>query len=315
MQGINKIKVSIIAPVYNEEKAIPRFVSAVTEVLDGLDSKYESEIILVVDRSADKTREVITTLARENQKVKALFLSNRFGHQNSLMAGIDSCSSDVAIMMDSDLQHPPSLIPQLLEAFEQGHDIVQTVRIDKSSHFLKKLTSNLFYYLINLLSNYPITASGADYRLLSKKVILVLQNEVKERNIFLRGMISWLGFNTKFIPFEVGIREEGNSKYSFSRLIQFAISGVVSSSKKPLKAAMFLGFVFAFVAFVLTFWIIFAWLTDRSLPSGWTTLATLISFYSGVQLFFLGVIGEYIAFIFDEVKARPRYVIEEKINL
>jgi len=306
---------TIVAPVYNEREVISRFVQAVLGQLHGLKSQYAGKILLVVDWSTDGTEEVVGELCRQNSAVSAIFLSKRFGHQNSLVAGIDHCETDLCLMMDSDLQHPPHLIPEMLRIAEAGHDIVQTVRIDRSTSSIRKVFSSMFYSLINVLTEVNITPAGADFRLISRKVVNVLRTDIKERNLFLRGMMGWLGFRTALLEFEVQKRAGGGSKYSWRRLVKFAITGIVSFSNKPLKLAMYIGLFFSLIAFLLTLWILVSWVIHDKLPSGWTTLATMLSLFSGVQLLFLGVIGEYLGFIFEEVRGRPRYIIDRKANI
>jgi dolichol-phosphate mannosyltransferase len=219
-------------------------------------------------------------------------------------------------MIDSDLQQPPSLIPKMLDLFEKGYDIVYTIRQDSSEvGFLKRSSSKLFYRIINRISQIPINESAADFRLISRRVAEVFQNRIRERNQFMRGLFSWVGYNSTHIPFQVKTRIAGKSKYSFIRLIRFAMQGIVSFSKTPLQTAIIFGFIFAFFGLVYSIITFIQFFLDDTLPSGWATLTILISLFSGVQLIFLGIIGEYIGAIFDEVKGRPHYLIEEKINI
>jgi dolichol-phosphate mannosyltransferase len=307
---------TVVSPVYNEAEVIESFYRALRKALGSLAERYEWRILFVVDRSSDATLEILKRIAAVDLSVGILALSSRFGHQMSLLAGIAHADSDAVIMMDSDLQHPPSQIGALLERFEQGYDIVHTIRVDERElGLLKRLSARLFYRLINSLSKVPINESAADFRLISRRVARVFQTEIRERNQFLRGLFSWVGFKSIGVPFRVGTRAAGKSKYSLGRLIRFGMQGIVSFSKRPLQAAIVVGFVFAAFGFlnaVITFLQYFLY---AALPSGWTTLAILISLFSGVQLIFLGIIGEYLGAIFDEVKARPHYIVEEKVNL
>jgi len=233
----------------------------------------------------------------------------------SLLAGIDHANSDALIMMDSDLQHPPSLIPTLLTRFEEGYDIVFTVREEgEATDFLKRLTSRLFYRLINKVSEVPILESAADFRLISRRVASVFQTGIRERNQFLRGLFVWVGFRSIGVNFQSRERSGGQSKFSWSRLFQFAAHGVVSFSKRPLQAAIYLGVGFALSGFLLALITFVEYFTHRSWPPGWATIAILIPTFSGIQLIFLGVLGQYIGAIFDEVKGRPHYIVERKMN-
>lgn len=308
---------TVISPAYNEEEVIEDFYNELTRVLVDLKHHYDYKILFVVDRSKDATFEILKSIAERDKSVQILLLSSRFGHQMSLLAGIDYSNSDVIIMLDSDLQHPPGLIPKMLMKYEQGYDIVYMIREDskKEIGFLKRTTSKLFYKFINQISQIPINESAADFRLISHRVAEVFRNQIRERNQFLRGLFSWVGFRSVNIKFQVNKRRAGKSKYSISRMIQFGLEGVVSFSKKPLKAAVYVGLSFAILSFVFAFISLIQYFVYASLPSGWTTIVMLISVSSGVQLIFLGIVGEYLGAIFDEVKARPHYIVEEKVNL
>ncbi|MGD2119006.1 MAG: glycosyltransferase family 2 protein [Chromatiales bacterium] len=306
----------IICPVYNEQEVIEQFFQALKKVLQSLENRYSWRVLFVMDRSSDETLNILKNLAQQDDRVQVLALSNRFGHQMSLVAGIDHTDSDAVIMMDSDLQHPPELIPELLDAYEAGNDVVYTIRNeprDKSA--LKRFGSTNFYRLMNWLAEVPLAPGEADYRLISRRVAEVFKNNIRERNQFLRGLFSWVGFNRHGIHYDPADRAQGVSKYNWSRMIGFASAGIVSFSKKPLQYAIILGLVFAAFGLVSGVVAFISFFVSDQIPSGWTTLSILISVFGGIQLFFLGVIGEYIGAIFDEVKARPLYLVEERINI
>ena len=310
-----KKSLTVICPVYNEEAVIRDFYNELKEVLVRLKDKYESKTLFVVDPSTDSTLEILKQIAQTDRSVQIIALSSQFGHQMALLAGMDNSHSDCTIMMDSDLQHPPSLIPEMLNHFEKGFDVVYTVRRDvPESNIFKRLSSKAFYRMINQISQVPINESAADFRLISRRVLTVFKNQIRERNQFLRGLIKWVGFKSTGIPFQAKKRPAGKSKYSFGRMVQFGLHGILSFSKRPLQAATFVGFIFASLGFIYGLIVFIQYFFDRSLPSGWATLIILISMFSGVQLIFLGIIGEYIGAIFDEVKGRPHYIIDEKIN-
>lgn len=310
-----KPSLTVISPVYNEEPVIADFYAELRRVLNGLIDRYESTILFVVDKSTDATMDVLKGIAASDPAVRVLLLSSRFGHQMSLLAGIDHADADAVIMMDSDLQHPPALITVLLDQFEKGYEIVYTVREDTPEiGFLKRFTSKMFYRLINRISQVPINESAADFRLISRRVADIFKTRIRERNQFLRGLFSWIGFKSIGVAFPVGVRRAGTSKYSLGRMARFGVEGILSFSKRPLQAAVYLGFLFALFGLVYAFVTFVQYFIYASLPSGWTTLTILISMFSGVQLIFLGILGEYIGAIFDEVKARPHYLVEEKIN-
>jgi glycosyltransferase involved in cell wall biosynthesis len=306
---------SVVSPVFNEEEVIEEFHQILAAVLDSLSGRYESEIIYVVDSCPDQSLEILRGIAQKDRRVKVIALSSRFGHQMSLVAGIDHAFGDAVIMLDSDLQHPPSLIPVMLTEFEKGNDVVFTIRNDPpGTGLFKKISSRLYYALINRLSPILILESAADFRLISARVAHVFRTEIRERNQFLRGLVSWVGFKRVGIHFAAQQRGGGRTKYSLRRLLRFGIHGLVSFSKKPLQAAVIVGFALAFGGFLVALFSLFDYFYRANLPSGWTTLVILISGFSGVHLIFLGIIGEYIGAIFDEVKARPHYIVQEKLN-
>ena len=305
---------TVISPVFNEEQVIEGFYKELKVVLTSL-ANYDSTVLFVVDQCTDRTLDILAQIAKLDPRVKVLSLSSRFGHQMSLLAGIDHADSDALIMMDSDLQHPPSLIPTMLGKFEEGYDVVFTIREDsKQVDFLKRSTSRIFYRLINRVSEVPILESAADFRLISRRVASVFQEHIRERNQFLRGLFVWVGFKSTGIRFHSRERAGGQSKFSWGRLFQFAAHGVVSFSKQPLRAAIYVGFGFAFLGFLIALVTLVEYFTHRSWPPGWATLAILIPTFSGIQLIFLGVLGHYIGAIFDEVKGRPHYIVERKMN-
>lgn len=307
--------VTVVCPVYNEEAVIELFYREVKAVLNKLTDRYQSRILFVVDRGQDATLDILKRIAELDPSVMILALSSRFGHQMSLLAGIDHSDADAVIMMDSDLQHPPELLPVMLQEYEKGYDIVYTLRQDTPDiNWFKRTSSKLFYRLINRISEVPINESAADFRLISRRVATLFQTQIRERNLFLRGMIGWIGFKTTGLPFQVRKRPAGKSKYSIRRMIRFGTDGVVSFSKSPLQAAIVLGLALALFGFTFAFITLVQYFLDKSLPPGWATLIILLSIFSGIQLTFLGIIGAYIGAIFDEVKSRPHYIVEEMIN-
>jgi len=308
-------KLSIVCPVYNEAEVIAEFHSRLTKTLVILGDRYATDILYVVDRGTDRTLEILKEIASHDTRIRILALSARFGHQMSLVAGIDHCDADALVMLDSDLQHPPELIPTLVAEFEKGIDIVYTIRADAAGiGCFKRVTSRLFYKLLNTLSHIPMQESAADYRLISRRVATIFRTQIRERNQFLRGLFSWVGFSRTGISFEVQRRGGGRSKYSLPRLLRFAFEGITSFSRRPLQAAIVVGFVFALGGLGLAVITICQYFFLAKLPPGWTTLVILLAVFNGIQLIFLGVIGEYIGSIFDEVKRRPLYIVEEKVN-
>jgi dolichol-phosphate mannosyltransferase len=305
---------SVVCPVYKEAEVIGDFYTSLTSVLRALPN-YDYEIIFAADRSPDRTHEILREIAATDARVRVLHMSNRFGHQMALVAGIDHARGDAVIMMDSDLQHPPELIPELLKRHDEGFDLVLTLRrYSKDTGFLKRYSSTLFYKIINALSDIPIAANAADYRLISKKVAHVFRTQIRERNQFLRGLMGWVGFSSCYVPFEVQGRAAGHSKYSVRRLLQFATDGVVSFSKRPLRMFLVLGLIIAGLAVLHAIYTVVQYLLSAQMPSGWATLSVIVSFLGGMHLAGIGVLGLYIGAIFDEVKGRPHYVVVDKTN-
>lgn len=312
---MSNTKLTIIAPVYNEEEVIAAFHARLSEVLTSLVG-IDARILYVVDRCTDNTLGVLRTLVDRDPRARVLALSSRFGHQMSLVAGIDNAlDSDVIIMMDSDLQHPPELIPVLIDNFRRGFEVVFTVRRDTEDiNPLRKLAGNLFYRLLTKLSRVPMNANAADFRLISGRVAKILSTDFRERNMFLRGLFTWIGFRQTGVDYVAGKRIGGYSKYSLSKMLQLAMAGILSFSTKPLQLGIFVGIAFSVLSFFLMTWAVIEYFIDQSIPSGWTTLVVLLLMFSGIQLTVLGIIGTYIGGIYEEVKGRPRYIIDEEIS-
>jgi dolichol-phosphate mannosyltransferase len=308
-------KISIVLPAYNEQEGLPLFHEALRRVLDGLADRYEFEILYVLDRSRDDSIGAVRKLAAADPAVTGLHLSRRFGHQLSLLAGIDHSHGDAVIMMDCDLQHPPEVIPELLDRFEQGYDIVQTIRkYDRRVGFLKRSTSRFFYRLQNALSPIEIQEGAADFRLISRKVADVFHAEIREQNPFLRGLFRWVGYNTAVVYFVSPPRFVGETKYHLMQLLAFSIGGITSFSKLPLRISSLLGMAMSLASLLYGLFIVAAYFISGSLPRGYTSLIVAMLFIGGLQLVVLGVIGEYLGGIFDEVKGRPLYIVDEIVK-
>lgn len=312
---MSNIKLTVIAPVFNEEEVIGVFHGRLSQVLASL-VDVDSKVLYVVDRCTDNTLEVLRSVAKSDPRTRVISLSSRFGHQMSLVAGIEnSLDSDAIIMMDSDLQHPPELIPELIDNFRLGFEVVFTVRRDTEDiNPLRKVAGNLFYQLLAKLSRVPMRANAADFRLISGRVGKILSLDFGERNMFLRGIFAWIGFRQIGIEYDAGKRAGGYSKYSLSKMFQLATAGILSFSTKPLQLGIFVGIGFSFLSFVMIIWAVIEFFLDKSTPSGWTTLVVLFLMFSGIQLVFLGIIGTYIGGMYEEVKCRPRYIIDERIS-
>ncbi len=303
------MKVSVVIPSYNEEGNIFAMIDRLIPIL----SKYNDyEVIFVDDGSRDDTLFKLKEANRANQKVNYLSFSRNFGHQNALRAGLDYSTGDCVISMDGDLQHPPELIPDLIDKWKEGYDIVYTIREDsKKTSFFKRVTANLFYGLINSMANIDIPKGAADFRLLDRGVVEILKN-IKENTLFLRGLISWLGYKQFGINYTPNERFSGKTKYSLKKMMMFAVTGITSFSVKPLHISTVLGVILSIIAFIYGFYAIIIKLFTREAIQGWSSVLVSVLFIGGFQLILMGIIGEYIGKLFIESKKRPNYIVKEK---
>lgn len=301
-------KISVVVPCFNEEESLAAFNKT---LLQFLPENYDYEVIYVNDGSRDNTFQVILNLAKDNQHIKYISLSRNFGHQNALKAGYDFASGDCAISLDADLQHPPAVIPELIAKWEEGFEIVNTIRADHDSiSYTKKISSGIFYHIMRKLSDVNIENGMADFRLMDKKVLKQLKL-FPENFLFFRGIIPWMGFRQAIVPFKANERFAGTTKYTFKKMLKFATSGVTSFSVKPLRLSIYLGFVFAFLAFLYGLYATYAFLFTEQAVTGWTSVILSVLFVGGINLLMLGIIGEYLGKLFIENKRRPNYLISE----
>ena len=304
--------ISVVVPVYNEELMMKDFYDELRRTMDGL--KHPFEIILVNDGSLDGSLALIKRLRAGDQRIKIISLSRNFGHQAALTAGLDVAKGNAVIMMDADLQHPPQLIPELIRHWEMGYEVVYTIRKETEKvGFFKKHSSAFFYRVLGLLTNVQVSQGASDFRLLDQKVVERFRM-IKEKARFLRGLVNWLGFRQVSVEFSAPGRPAGGSKYSLKRMMKFAIDGITTFSGAPLQLAMYLGFLIALLAFLyLAYAIIIRLFTDAAMP-GWASLIATVLFLGGVQLITLGIMGEYIYRIYEEVKQRPIYIVDEALG-
>ena len=302
---MNKL-VSIIIPAFNEAENIPVICSEIISIFKGL--TYNYEIILVADGCTDNTLDVINELVTSNKHILYIEFSRNFGHQLALKAGLDHTSGDCAISLDCDMQHPPELIPTLLSKWEEGYEVVYTIRKeDKNLPLLKRITSKLFYKTLNSLSNVELETGSADFRLIDKKVVIVIRNFL-ETDPFLRGLFKWIGFRQYAIEYEPTPRFSGESKYNVKKMVGFALQGVTSFSVKPLYGAIYLGFTFSLLSIIYIPYVLHAIYTGKQV-SGWASTIMTVVFFGGLQLIILGIIGIYIGKMFIQSKHRPNYII------
>ncbi len=300
---------SIIIPVYNEAENIEPLLNELY-----LYSDNNTEYIFIDDGSKDLTLTIIEQFAEEDKRIKCISLSRNFGHQNALMAGMQHCIGNKIIIMDGDLQHPPVLIPTLLNELEKGYDLVLTKRIaTKEISGGKLFLSNLFYRFINFISDTKIENGVADFKVFNRKVLESILR-FDERELFLRGLFSWIGFKTTTIQFEAPARQFGKTKYSLGQMFRLALKGTTSFSFKPLRIALLIGSFISLAAFGFAAFALIAYFKGDTVP-GWASIIIATMFLGGTQLLAIGLLGEYIASLFTETKKRPLYLINKSINI
>jgi dolichol-phosphate mannosyltransferase len=301
---------SVVAPMYDEEDSVEVFYRRVCEALEGV----PFELVLVDDGSTDSTPELLDRLADADPRVRVVYLSRNFGHQTALTAGLDHAQGDAVVMMDADLQDPPELIPTLVDRWRAGVDVVYAVRERRSGETRFKLaTARWFYRLMSKVSNIELQEDAGDFRLLGRRALDALL-AMRERSRYLRGMTVWVGFTQAAVTYQRDPRHAGETKYTLSRMLRFALDALASFSHAPLQAATILGFIFSFVAF-LAIPVVFALkMADSYLP-GFSTITIVILLLGGIQLIAVGIIGEYVGRIYDEVKRRPLYLVRERRNM
>lgn len=302
---------SIIVPCYNEEGNLDKLINELTIVLKPYSFSYE--IICIDDGSSDNTFTILQKIAKENERVFGFSLSRNFGHQIALLAGLDESKGDVIITMDADLQHPPAIIPKLIEKHIEGFDIVNTIRVyDKSTTIFKKQSSKWFYSFINKISDIKIEPQSSDFRLMNRETVDAFL-ALKERNRFTRGLIKWIGYNQTAIEYQAQKRFSGTSAYSYKKMISLAVDGVTSMSAKPLRVSLYVGFILFLSGIVYSIIAISNYFKGVNVE-GWTSILISILVIGGIQLLILSIVGEYVSKIFYESKDRPLYLIKSKTN-
>ncbi|MBC99011.1 MAG: glycosyltransferase [Halobacteriovoraceae bacterium] len=298
--------VSVVIPCYREEGNIQLIFSRIKDVL----KDYNFEIIFSNDGSPDGTLSKIKEI--NDNRVRFISFSRNFGHQAALRAGLLKAKGDAVISMDADLQHPPELLVEMVEYWIKGYEIVYTRREDEeSTTFFKSFSAKVFYKLLNIMSDVHLENGTADFRLLDRKVVNEINN-LSERDIFFRGMIPWIGFKKIGIDYKANKRHSGSSSYTLKKMMSLAVSGLTSFSTKPLIIAIYLGFFVSIVSFLYLFYALFIKVFNMGADSGWTSIIGSILLLGGVQLISLGIIGQYISKIYDEVRGRPNFIISEE---
>ena len=301
-------KLEIILPAHNEHGNVIPIYEEIKQALEK--TVYVYTILFVDDGSKDNTLSQIKELAKQDARVKYIELSRNFGHQNAIKAGLDASTAEVIIMMDCDLQHPPYLINELLKQYELGYDIVRTHRVEnETANYFKRKTSNLFYKILNQLSDIKLEQGSADFRLISGKAITQLKS-FNEFELFYRGLIKWMGFKQISIEYHPEDRFSGKTKYTIKKMVSFGLNGFTSFSTKPLYFAAYLGLIFSILSVLYIPYIIYAFYTGTEVR-GWASVIVTVVFFGGVNLMILGIIGVYLSKLFSQSKSRPHYIIKE----
>lgn len=303
---------SIVVPVYNEEDNIKKFYSSVKDVLATL--PYEHEIIFVDDGSSDNSAVMLHHIAEEDASVCVYLLARNFGHQLALTCGLDHAKGDAIITMDGDMQHPPALIPELVRHWEEGYDVVRTIRDStEDASWAKAFTSKYYYKLMNLMANVPIVEGGSDFRLMNRRALATLL-KFREHGRFLRGIVGDLGFKQAEVHFVAPPRFAGKSKFSVRKMLHFALDGIAAFSNVPLRMSFYIGLLCGLLSLLMILHILFVHFFTDDAVSGWATLGVAIFFLGGVQLICIGIIGEYVGRVFEEVKHRPLYWVKDSFH-
>lgn len=306
---------SVIVPCFNEEAVIEEFYNRTKSVLNGM-KDVESFIVFVNDGSRDKSPYILNQLAEKDDHVKVLHFSRNFGHQPAVTAGMNHCDTDLAVIIDADLQDPPELIPDLIKTHrEEGANVVYCVRKKREGEtFFKKVTANMFYRMMNRMAEVEFPRNTGDFRLVDRKVIKAFNN-LKERGKYIRGLISWVGYKQVPYYYDRDARFAGETKYPLKRMLKFAKTAMLYFSIKPLKISITLGSIACGIGFLYALWVWLGhWFGFTNAQTGWSSTVMMIIFFGGVQLLTIGVLGQYIGVLFDEVKGRPEYIINEMIN-
>jgi len=309
---------SLVLPVYNEEKTIPeldrRLRAFLADVGSGVDESWE--VIFVNDGSKDRSLALLTELAAAEPRYKVLSLSRNFGHQMAITAGLDRANGEAVVVMDADLQDPPEVVRQMLSRWREGYDVVFGVRSRRRGESLfKKLTAAAYYRVLRaMLGSTSIPADAGDFRLMSRPVVLTLR-ALREQHRFVRGLVWWVGFRQTAVSYERPARFAGETKFPLRRMLRFAVDGITSFSTVPLRMATWFGLLAGMATMAGGAWAVWAKLTGRYVVRGWTTIMLLVGIGASAQLLMTGILGEYVGRIYEEVKRRPLYVVDGEINL
>jgi dolichol-phosphate mannosyltransferase len=298
---------SFVIPIHDEQESLRELHRRLSRLLDTLDGT--SEVILVDDGSRDASYPIMLELHRLDPRVKVVQLSRNFGHQLAISAGIDFARGEAVIVMDGDLQHPPEVVPEFIARWREGNEIVYGVMVERTEGLVKRATARAYYWLLRRLTDVDVPAGAGDFRLLDRRAVEAFR-AMPERNRYIRGMVSWLGFQQAGVPYECPPRFAGRSKYTVRKMLGLAGAGITSFSDVPLKLALRLGYLIALGSLAFGISALSVKLTGIAVP-GWTSLAVVVSFIGAIQLVLIGILGEYVARVYEEVKGRPLYVVRD----
>ena len=307
------MKYSVILPVYNEQGNLNSLYKRVTKVL--VDLKKEYEVIFINDGSHDKTKDILEDLHKKSNNIKIINFSRNFGHQTAVTAGLDFATGEQVAILDADLQDPPEILPKFFAKLDEGYDVVYAIRKKRKENIFKRIAYSLFYKILHLIASVDIPLDSGDFCVLSRRMVKTI-NSFPERNRFIRGLRSWAGFKQIGLEYEREKRLAGESKYGLKKLFKLAFDGIFSFSFIPLQIMFVLGSASLFLSIMGIFWAIYMkfFTTAYSRVPGFATTTILIMFVGGLQLFSIGIMGEYLRRVYDEVKQRPQYIIESKIG-
>ncbi|MCL2726312.1 MAG: glycosyltransferase family 2 protein [Polyangiaceae bacterium] len=304
-------ELSLVIPIYNEEKVLPRLDVRLRELLGAL--AMNAEVIFVDDGSKDRSLEFLRGMAAREPRYRALSLSRNFGHQRAISCGMDASRGRAVVVMDADLQDPPEIIVEMVARWREGFDVVYGRRRSRDGEtFFKVVTAKIFYRVFAAMIPIEVPLDTGDFRLMSRRVIVAMR-ELRETHRFVRGLVAWVGFKQTAVEYDRAARVAGETKYPFSKMLAFAIDGIASFSILPLRAATYIGLLVGFASVLYAIIAVISYLAGHTVP-GWTTTVVLVSFLFSVQLLMTGVLGEYVGRIYEQVKERPLYVVAERIN-
>lgn len=305
-----KLKLSIVVSAFNEEDVIGKFYTTITKILKSNNQISEYELLIVNDGSNDNTKDIVLSLIEKDKNTKLINLSRNFGHEAAIIAGIDNSTGDAILCLDSDLQHPPELIPEILTAYNNGYEIIKMTRKEREdSNRIRNTLNSAFYNILNRLAEQKIDKNVSDFFLISKRVQEVIKTKYRNQNRFIRVTIQNIGFKQINIEYKAPARVAGESKYTLGKLLKLAFNAFISTTTAPLKAGLILGLSFSAISFILLGYSIFMWIYNKPI-AGYTTIITFLSFSFGILYILIGIIGEYLGKLFIESKNNPIYIID-----